>query len=218
MTIPLRIRLLLRALQARDRLRLARLQRAHPGVQLHPTSSTNLAVARWELAPGARVVVEEGVVAERMPGALRIHVAEGGELRIGAGTWLRTEVAPVQVVVYPGARIELGPEGFLNGCSLSAKTAIECGRRVWLGPGTRLYDADQHDIDAETPEGSEPIRLGDYTWIASGVTLLKGATIGAHCVVGAHSLVGGAIPDHSLAFGVPARVRGSVGDRSSVLP
>ena len=45
------------------------------------------AVARWELAPDARVVIEEDVVAERMAGALRVHVAaaradEGGE---GAG-------------------------------------------------------------------------------------------------------------------------------------
>ena len=209
---------MLRALQARDRRRLARLRRTYPGVTFAPSASSNLAVARWELASDARVVIEDGVVAERMPGALRVHVAAGGSLRIGAGTWLRTEVAPVQIVVYPGARVEIGPEGFLNGCALSAKTAIECGRRVWLGPGTRVYDADQHDIDAETPERSEAVRMGDYTWVASGVTVLKGATIGAHCVVGAHSLIGGEIPDHSLAFGVPARVRGSVGDRSSVLP
>ena len=194
------------------------MRRAHPGVAIAPSASTNLAVARWALAPDAQVVIEEGVVAERMPGALRVLGAEGASLRIGAGTWLRTEAAPVQIVVYAGAHVEIGPEGFLNGCALSAKEAIECGRRVWMGPGTRVYDADQHDIDADTPERSEPVRMGDFTWVASGVTVLKGATIGAHCVVGAHSLVGGEIPDHSLAFGVPARVRGSVGDRSNVLP
>ena len=218
MAIPFHVRLLLRAVQARDRRTLSRLQRAHPGVSLDPTASTNLAVARWELEPGARVVVEAGVVAERMPGAVRIHVARGGELRIGEGTWLRTEVGDLQIVVYPGARVEIGPEGFLNGCALSAKAGIHCGRRVWFGPGTRVYDSDQHDIDAETPERSEAVHVGDYTWVASGVTVLKGASIGSHCVVGAHSLIGGEVPDHSLAYGVPARVRGTVGDRSTVLP
>jgi len=37
---------------------------------------------------------------------------------------------------------------------------------------------------------------------------------GAHAVVGTRSLVTGDVPAHALAFGVPARVRGVVGDRS----
>ncbi|MCA9512161.1 MAG: acyltransferase [Myxococcota bacterium] len=212
------MRVALRAIRARDRRRLARLARAHPGVAIHPGASTNLAVARFELGPGARVEIGDGVVTERTPRALRIHVAAGGELRIGAGTWLRTEVEGVQLVVYPGARMTIGADGFLNGCFLSAKSELATGLRTWIGPGSRVYDADQHDIDAETPERRAPVRIGDFTWIASGVTVLKGVTIGSHCVVGAHSLVTSDVPDHALAFGVPARARGRVGDRSSVRP
>lgn len=192
--------------------------RRHPGLEIAPGASTNLAVARFELGAGARVVIEDGVVTERTPRALRIHVAEGGELRIGAGTWLRTEVESVQLVVYPRARMTIGVEGFLNGCFLSAKSEVATGRRTWIGPGSRVYDADQHDFDAQTKERRAPVRIGDFTWVASSVTVLRGVSIGSHCVVGAHSLVTSDVPDHSLAFGVPARVRGSVGDRSNVLP
>ena len=66
-------------------------------------------------------MIEEGVTTERMPGELYIHVEEGGELRIGAGAWLRTEVGPIQLVVYRGARMVFGPGAWLNGCSLSSK-------------------------------------------------------------------------------------------------
>ena len=215
---PLHVRWLLRAIQARDRRWLARLQREHPGVEIHPSASSNLAVARWELEPGARVVIEAGVAVERRPGALRIHVEAGGELRVGPETWLRTEVEPVQLVVYPNARISLGRYAFLNGAFLSAKSAIDCGERAWIGPGSRVFDSDQHDLDADTPERPVAVRMGDFSWVASGVTVLKGSSIGSHCVVGAHSLVAGDIPDHSLAYGVPARVRGVIGDRSTVLP
>ena len=49
--------LLLRAIQTWDRLRLRRLMRTHPGLRIDPSSSTNLAVARFELAPGAELVI-----------------------------------------------------------------------------------------------------------------------------------------------------------------
>jgi len=46
------------------------------------------------------------------------------------------------------------------------------------------------------------------------VTVLRGVRIGSHAVIGARSLVTRDVPDHALVHGVPARVRGTVGDRS----
>ena len=94
---------------------------------------------------------------------------------------------------------------------------MELASHAWVGPGSRLLDSDQHALDAEHPERSAPIHVGDYVWISADVTVLKGVEIGAHCVIGARSLVNSSIPPHSLAFGMPARVRGTVGDRSKVL-
>ena len=56
--------------------------------------------------------------------------------------------------------------------------------------------------------------IGDHVWISSDVTVLRGVQIGSHVVIGARSLVNRDVPDHSLAYGFPARVRGPVGDRS----
>ncbi len=206
--------LTLHALQAADRLRLRLLRRLHPGLEIHPDASTNFAVARYQLAPGASLRIGPGCVTERLPGALHFQLGAGARVRVGEGSWLRTEMGPVHVVAYDGAEIEIGPEGFLNGCSVSAKGSVVFGRRVWVGTGSRVYDADQHDLDDAHAEVCEPVRLDDHVWVASDVTVLRGVRIGAHSVVGTRSLVTSDIPAHSLAFGIPARVRGSVGDRS----
>jgi len=205
----------LRAIQALDRWRLARLARRHPGVSIHPTASTNFALARFDLAPGARLVIGANVVTERTPGGVSFRIGEGGSIEIGDGTWIRTELAPNHLNAFAGARLVLGPMSWLNGCHLSAKREIRGGRRTWVGPGCRVIDSDQHDLDAEHPERTAPIDLGECVWITSDVTVLRGVSIGAHSVIGARSLVVDDVPPHSLAFGVPARVRGKVGDRSA---
>ncbi|HBZ72516.1 MAG TPA: hypothetical protein DEP35_23375 [Deltaproteobacteria bacterium] len=204
----------LRTIQAVDRWRLVRLQRAHPGLEIDSTASTNLAVAHYELGPGARLRIGRGVVTERTPGALCFVLGAGASIEIGEGTWLRTELGPNYLRAFDGARIVLGAGSWLNGCHLSAKRAILCGRRAWIGPGARLIDADQHALDSEHPERIAPITLGDHVWITSDVTILRGVSIGDHCVIGARSVVTRDIPPHTMARGIPAHPRGKVGDRS----
>ena len=54
--------------------------------------------------------------------------------------------------------------------------------------------------------------IGDNTLIGMGAILLNGARVGRDCIVGAGALVpqGMEIPDGSLAFGSPAKVRRSM--------
>jgi len=210
------VSLLLHTIQAHDRRRLHRLARAHPGLQIDPSASTNLAVARFVLSPGARLSIGAQVAAERMPGALSFWLGPDAEIEIGARTWLRTEFGPIHLVAFAGARIVLGPDSGLSACHLSAKRAILAGRHAWIGPGCRVLDADQHALDAVTPERVAPITLGDHVWITSDVTVLRGVTLGAHSVIGARSLVAEDVPPHTLACGNPARAQGRVGDRSRI--
>jgi len=209
------VRLQLKTLHHYDRFRLRRLTARHRGLEIHPTASSNLAAARYELAEGARLRIGAGVVTERTAGALRFSLGRGAEISIGEGTWLRTELGPVQLFAFDGARIHIGAEGFLNGCHLSAKRELRTGRRAWIGPGSRVFDSDQHDLDADHPEVSAAVAIGDCVWVASDVTILRGVTIGEHSVIGARSLVTRDIPPHTLAYGQPATPRGVIGDRSS---
>ncbi len=182
---------------------------------VHPGASSNLASARFVLAPDARVTIGPGVVTERIPGALRLLVEAGASVEVEAGVWLRTELGPVVLAAFQGARLRIGPDAFLNGCHVSAKHSVSLGRRAFVGPGVRIFDADQHDLDADTPERGAPVTVGDHTWIASDATVLRGVTIGDHAVVGTRSLVTRDVPPHGIAYGVPAQVRGRAGDRTA---
>ncbi len=204
----------MRAVHFADRLRLRALPRLHPGVEIHPSASPHLALARFRVAPGALLRIGPKVVTERRRGAITFLIEEGAEVTIGEGAWLRTELGPIVLVAFAGGRLEIGAEAFLNGCHLSAKRSVRLGRRAFMGPGTRVFDSDQHDFDAGRPEQTAPVEIGDHTWVASDVTVLRGVRIGAHCVIGARSEVTRSIPDHTLAFGIPAAPRGEVGDRS----
>lgn len=210
------LRLRLRAIHFMDRVRLRRLSRSHPGIRIHPEASANFASARFELAPGARLTFAAGALTERRAGGVRFSLGRDAEVIVGERTWLCSDLAPVQLVAFAGARIEIGNDCFLNGCHLSAKAAVSLGDRVLVGTGSRIYDSDQHDLDAARRERTEPVRIGDCTWIASDVTVLRGVEIGDHCVVGARSLLADSLPAHTLAYGVPAQPRGEIGDRSRV--
>ena len=200
-------------LRSWDRFRLWRQARRYPGLELHPRASTNFATSDFALCEGSRLRIERGALTERRHGGVRFRIGAGAEVVVGEGAWLCSELGPVHLVAFPGARIELGPRCFLNGCHLSAKAEVVVGERAMVGTGSRIYDSDQHDYDAEHPECTEPVRIGAHSWIGSDVTVLRGVEVGCHSIVGARSVVTRSIPDHTLALGIPATPRGGVGDR-----
>lgn len=206
----------LKSIQAFDRWRLRERRRRNPGLELAPDASTNFASSHFAIAPGGRLSIGPRVYTERLSRGVHISVAEGASVEIGADTWLRSDLAPVLIFAFPGARITIGREGFLNGCHLSAKSGLAIGDRVWIGPGTRVFDADQHDRDAERKERIESVAIEDHCWISSDVTILRGVRIGEQSVVGARSLVTKSIPPHTLAAGSPAVATGKIGDRTRV--
>ena len=209
-------RLKLQLLQARDRARLRELSRLHPGLRIHPSASTNLAAARFELAPGARLEIGANVFTERLPGELCFQVEADASIVVGEGTWLRGAVQRTHLSAYPGATLSIGKDCWFNGCQLAARERVEIGEGGMIGPGARVYDS-EHALDEDRPARVGPVRVGDFTWIGSDATVLCGSEIGSHCVIGAGSLVNGRIEDHSLAVGTPAQVRGRVGTRRAFM-
>ena len=197
-----------------DRARLRWLHWRHPGLEVHPDASNAFARARYQLGQTARLRIAAGAATERRPGWLNFLVFDGGEIEIGPDAWLRTEIAPVTLVAYPGARLVLERGAFVNGAHLSAKCEVRLGERAQIGPGSKVYDADQHDLDETRPERRARVHIGAHAWVASDVTVMKGVRIGAHAVVGARSLVTHDVPAHELWVGAPARRIGEVGDRS----
>jgi acetyltransferase-like isoleucine patch superfamily enzyme len=112
-----------------------------------------------------------------------------GDVSVGEGTWI-------------------GPFVMLDGFG-----GIEIGHHCSISSGVHIYS---HDTVRWALSGGEqeretaPVRIGDCTYVGSQSTVLMGTEIGDHCVIGASSLVNRDIPPYSVAYGVPAEVRGSV--------
>ncbi|MGR3569258.1 acyltransferase [Pseudooceanicola sp.] len=109
-------------------------------------------------------------------------------------------------------RLEIGEKTTILGASLTLHEAgrIRIGRDCMFSGGILMDVSDMHSIlDAATGRRLNPprdIEIGDHVWLAQGVQVLKGVTIGAHSVIGARALVSTDIPPGCLAAGVPARV------------
>lgn len=118
-----------------------------------------------------------------------------------------------------------------NTCSVSGN--VEVGENTWIGPYTALdgngglkigencsisagVNIVSHDTvkwaisGGKMPYEYAPISIGNCCFIGTGAMITKGVTIGNHCLIGAGSIVTKNIPDYSIAFGVPAIVRGKV--------
>ncbi len=206
----------LHLIQKWDRFRLSQLARRHPGLDIHPSASSNLASAQFKLASDARLHIAAGVVTERQPAGVRFDIREGAEVIIEEGTWLSSELGPVHIRAFPGARIRIGPECDLSACMLTAKVEIHIGRRVMIGMGSRIFDSDQHPVDATHPEVTTPVSIDDYSWLAADVTILRGVTIGAHSIVSARSVVRTEVAPHTVVAGNPAKVYAKIGDRKNL--
>lgn len=125
---------------------------------------------------------------------------------------------------------------FITGKSCYANfnlTVLDCapvvlGDDVFIGPNCQLVppihpllneerkmrfkeDGTAYDI-----EYAKPIVIKDGCWLASGVTVCGGVTIGKNCVIGAGSVVTRDIPDDSLAAGNPCRVIRKITKEDSV--
>ena len=61
-------------------------------------------------------------------------------------------------------------------------------------------------IDQDSLPSKGPLVIGPDCWLGAGVMVLDAVCVGKACVIGASSVLSTAIPDHSLALGVPARV------------
>jgi acetyltransferase-like isoleucine patch superfamily enzyme len=141
----------------------------------------------WWIAIGSRTLVSAEVT---------LSVGMPGET-------LDRSAAPVVTI---GDRCSIG-----RGTAIVARRSIVIGDDVTIAPNVYITDHNHTYGDVDVPikdqyPTSEPVRIGDGTWIAAGATVLPGADIGRHVTVGAGAVVRGRVEDNSVVAGNPARV------------
>ncbi len=164
-----------------------------------PTGRFNLAVAMWGNYPGqAGVMIRE-----------RIYRANFAKMGRGVVIHQGFRVRNVHKISV-GDYSELGVDCFLQGGG-----GIILGKRVLLGPGTKIWSINHTIEDVEKPiteQGytREEVRIDDGCWLGANVFIFPGVHLPEGCVVSAGSVVGKKrYPPYSIIGGYPARVIGN---------
>jgi UDP-3-O-[3-hydroxymyristoyl] glucosamine N-acyltransferase len=141
-----------------------------------------------------------------------IHI--GARTLIGPHVSLSVGMAPDQPidtlgdapVIRIGERCSIG-----RGSHIVGHRRIEIGDDVTTGPYVYITDQNHVYTDVDVPimrqwPADDPVSVGSGCWLGTGVIVLPGATIGRNVAVAAGSVVRGALPDHCVAAGAPAKV------------
>lgn len=133
--------------------------------------------------------------------------------------------------LYRACGVSVGDGARLNGGVVLQHGNVTIGRRTWVGrrtefvstPRAAIVVGDDCDISQDVliitgsheiglsgrragAGRSEPVTIGDGSWVGARATFLGGSSIGRGVVVGAGSTVMGTFPDNVLIAGTPARI------------
>lgn len=108
-----------------------------------------------------------------------------------------------------------------DSCVFGYNVMLLTGRHLFVNGQRPSATASQMDDSSwgggeeEVPTSGYDIRIGEGSWIASGVIVTGGVQIGRHAIVAANAVVTRDVPDFGIAAGVPASV---VGDTRDYVP
>lgn len=139
------------------------------------------------------------------------HISIGAGTVIGPHVSLSAGVSPAQEL---GDReiVTIGDRSLIGrGSGIVGHERVTIGDDVFTGHHVYITDANHGYEDPDVPIGrqfapSEPVTIGDGSWLGHGTIVLPGSRIGRHVVVGAGSVVTDDLPDRCVAVGNPARV------------
>jgi acetyltransferase-like isoleucine patch superfamily enzyme len=139
--------------------------------------------------------------------------SENAAITIGDNVLL----GPFSVINSRDAHIKLKEHTSVGShCRIGSQAGgVRIGRYVMIGAFCYVGGGSHTFEDVNKPMMLQPfnskggVDIEDDVWLGSHVAVIDGVTIGKGAVIGAHSLVTKDIPPYSIAYGVPARVHGS---------
>lgn len=112
------------------------------------------------------------------------------------------------IQVFPKAVLSLG-SGYSNiNLMIRCNKSITIGNNVMIAHNVTIFDSNFHEftINGKKKEKDAGVVIEDGVWIGANTVILKGVTIGKGAIIGAGSLVRDSIPEHCLACGNPCKV------------
>ena len=123
---------------------------------------------------------------------------------------------PVMITAWgKDARVEIGDDVRISGCSITAEQHIKIGNRVMIGSGVLIMDTDAHPLAPNARQKNEapktaPVFIEDDVFIGTRAIILKGVRIGSGAVIAAGAVVTKDVPKGCIVIGNPSIIIGKV--------
>lgn len=126
-----------------------------------------------------------------------------GLVRKGAKIHERAEIGEVKVDGHK-SNLTIGSQSFLGRVNIALHDEVIIGKKVCINDGVEIITA-SHDVsDPEWKHVKGKVIIEDYAWIGTGSMILPGVTIGRGAVVGARAVVSKSVAPGAIVVGVPA--------------
>lgn len=131
-----------------------------------------------------------------------IYISAG--IKIGNGSHIHMGAQ----FFYP-ANVEIGKDTIVGqNAFLDGRDKLKIGDHVDIASDVMIYNS-EHDINSEDFHAiTEPVEIGDYSFIGPRVIILAGKKIGKGAIVAAGAVVTKDVPDFAIVGGVPATIIG----------
>lgn len=101
-------------------------------------------------------------------------------------------------------KLTVGSLSFLGRVNIALHDEVIIGERVCINDGVEIITA-SHDVeDPEWKHVKGKITIGDYVWVGTGAMILPGVTIGKGAVIGARAVVTRNVASNEIVTGIPA--------------
>lgn len=134
-----------------------------------------------------------------------------------------------ELVIFPyGGKIEIGKNCYIGeGTRIRSANSIKIGNEVIISDDVNIYDTDAHSLnyvlrhkefvevvilnnlikDAKDVDiQSAPVVIEDHVWIGFNLAILKGVTMGKGAIIGAGSVVTKDVEPFTVVAGNPAKI------------
>ena len=101
--------------------------------------------------------------------------------------------------------LSIGRESFLGRVKIALHDEVKIGDRVCINDGVEILTASHDVVDPSWKEVKARIIIDDYVWIGTGAMILPGVTIGRGAVIGARAVVSKPVAAGEIVVGNPAR-------------
>ena len=110
------------------------------------------------------------------------------------------------ISVDKNASLEINSGYINNDVRIYCFNSIKIGDKVAIAEDVIIRDSDNHPINGDYQNVSQPIVIGNKVWIGMRATILKGVTIGDGAIIAAGAVVNKDVPSGALVGGIPAKL------------